>query len=61
MVPEELIGGDTNYVLKFEVADSLSLTNNRIFWYNEFTIIPEPFYLLFIIGNLIVFIIKFRT
>jgi len=53
LVPENLIGGDTNYVLKFEVVDSSSLTNIRIFWYNEFTIVPEPFlifiyYLLFI-------------
>jgi len=42
LVPENLIGGDTNYVLKFEVVDSTSLTNSRIFWDNEFLIIPEP-------------------
>ena len=41
-VPVELIGGDTNYVLKFEVVDSSSLTNSRIFWDNKFTIVPEP-------------------
>ena len=41
LVPENLIGGDSNYVLKFEVVDSSSLTNSRIFWDNKFTIIPE--------------------
>ena len=34
--------GDSGYVLKFEVVDSSSLTNSRIFWDNEFTIVPEP-------------------
>jgi len=42
LVPADLIGGETNYVLKFEVVDSLSLTNSRIFWDNKFSIIPEP-------------------
>ena len=42
MVPAELIGSETNYVLNFEVVDSSSLTNSRIFWDNKFTIIPEP-------------------
>ena len=46
--------GNTNYVLNFEVVDSSSLTNSRIFWDNKFAIVPEPFlivisYLLFII------------
>jgi len=41
LVPEYLIGGETNYVLKFEVIDSLSLTNSRIFWDNIFVIVPE--------------------
>jgi len=41
-VPENLWGGNTNYVLKFEVVNSSSLTNSRTFWDNEFTIIPEP-------------------
>ena len=40
-VPEDLIGGETNYVLKFEVVDSLSLTNSRIFWDNKFVVVPE--------------------
>ena len=55
MVPAELIGGETNYVLKFEVVDSLSLTNSRIFWYNKFTILPEPgivFSFLFPVSNM---------
>jgi len=34
--------GDSGYVLKFEVVDSLPLTNSRIFWDNKFTIVPEP-------------------
>ncbi|MCP4580443.1 MAG: hypothetical protein GY839_02415, partial [candidate division Zixibacteria bacterium] len=57
LVPENLWGGETNYVLKFEVVDSSSLTNSRIFWDNKFTIVPEPVivigYLLSVIGILI--------
>jgi len=41
LVPADLIGGDTNYVLKFEVVNSLSLTNSRIFSDNVFVIVPE--------------------
>ncbi len=41
LVPDNLTGGYTDYVLKFEVVDSTSLTNSRIFWDNEFTIVPE--------------------
>ncbi|MCK5852758.1 SBBP repeat-containing protein [bacterium] len=40
-IPENLIGLETNYILKFEVADSVSVTNSRIFWENEFTVVPE--------------------
>ena len=57
LVPEYLIGGNTNYVLRFEVVDSSSLTNSRIFWDNKFTIVPEP--CLFIIYNLL-FMIYYR-
>jgi len=32
---------NADYVLKFEVINSSSLTNSRIFWNNKFTIIPE--------------------
>ena len=53
LVPESLIGGDTNYVLKFEVVDSSSLTNSRIFWYNKFVVVPEPL-LLTVFATLIV-------
>jgi len=42
LVPGNLIGGETNYVLKFEVVDSSSLTNSRIFWDNKFVVVPEP-------------------
>ncbi len=41
-VPPGIWDGQTNYVLKFEVVDSTSLTNSRIFWDNEFIIVPEP-------------------
>ena len=41
--------GKTNCVLKFEVVNSLSLTNSRIFFDNVFVIVPEPACLLFII------------
>ena len=40
-VPPGSWTGETNYVLKFEVVDSLSLTNSRIFCYNRFAVIPE--------------------
>ena len=48
-VPPGTWSGETNYVLKFEVVNSSSLTNSGIFWDNKFTIVPEPCYLLFII------------
>jgi len=41
-IPDGNWDGETNYVLKFEVVDSSSLTNSRIFWYNKFAIVPEP-------------------
>ena len=54
-IPPGTWSGEMNYVLKFEVFDSLSLTNSRIFWDNKFTLVPEPgFYLLFIIYNLLI-------
>ena len=40
-VPPGSWAGETNYVLKFEVVDSSSLTNSRIFWDNKFIIVPE--------------------
>jgi hypothetical protein len=40
-VPESLIGDATNYVMRFEVVNSLSLTNCRIFSNNEFIVVPE--------------------
>ena len=40
-VPESIIGGATNYVIRFEVVNSLSLTNCRIFSNNEFIVVPE--------------------
>ena len=40
-VPEYLIAGNTNYLMRFEVVDSSSLTNSRIFFDNEFTVVPE--------------------
>ena len=52
-VPDYLNAGDTNYLMRFEVVDSSSLTNSRIFFDNPFAIIPEPFYLLFIIYQLL--------
>ena len=51
-VPPGTWSGNTNYVLKFEVVDSLSLTNSRIFWDNKFIIVPEGG-ILWIIGLLV--------
>jgi hypothetical protein len=51
-VPPELVGSETNYVLKFEVVNSLSVTNSRIFRDNEFTVVPEPASLLVMYGLL---------
>ncbi len=52
-IPAGSWSGETNYVLKFEVVDSSSLTNSRIFWDNTFAVVPEPCYLLFIIFQLL--------
>ena len=52
-VPVEFVGGDTDYVLEFEAVNSSSITNIRIFWDNEFTIVPEPM-LLTLFASLIV-------
>ncbi len=41
-IPAGSWDGATNYVLKFEVVNSSSLTNSRIFWDNEFSVVPEP-------------------
>jgi len=41
-IPSGSWDGKTNYVLKFEVVNSLSLTNSRIFWDNKFIVVPEP-------------------
>lgn len=49
------LGFGTNYVVKFEVVDSLSITNSRIFWDNPFTVVPEPAGLLWLAGLLLVF------
>jgi len=57
-VPEDLIGGETNYVLKFDVVDSSSLTNSRIFWDNKFIIVPEGgivFSILFLLFSIFVY------
>ena len=40
-IPDVTWTGETNYVLKFEVVNSLSLTNSRIFSDNVFVIVPE--------------------
>ena len=40
-IPDGNWDGLTNYVLKFEVVDSSSLTNSRIFWDNAFAVVPE--------------------
>jgi len=41
-IPPGSWAGETNYVLKFEVVNSSSLTNSRIFWGNKFTIAIVP-------------------
>ena len=58
-VPAELVGSDTNYVLKFEVVDNSSLTNSRTFWDNPFTVVPEPAGL-FLLAGLFPLIRKLR-
>jgi len=61
LVPANLIGNDTNYVLKFEVVDSESLTNSRIFWDNKFIIIPEPAGILWMMTMLGALLCKRKT
>ena len=51
-IPDGNWDGLTNYVLKFEVVDSSSLTNSRIFWDNTFAVVPEGG-ILWIIGLLV--------
>ena len=52
-IPEELIDGRTNYVLRFEVVDGTSSTNSRIFWDNPFAVvIPEPVAMSWMVGLL---------
>jgi hypothetical protein len=66
-VPDSLIGNDSGYVLEFDVIDSALLTTNRIFWDNEFTVVPEPgafgaviSYLLLVFGIWRKFIFSFQ-
>jgi hypothetical protein len=40
-IPYESRAAYSYYVLQFDVVDSLSYTNSRIFWDNEFMIVPE--------------------
>jgi len=61
LVPENLVGNETNYVLKFEVVDSESLTNSRIFWDNKFIIIPELPGILWLMTMLGTFLCKRKT
>jgi len=55
-VPAGSWDGKTNYVLKFEVVDSSSLTNNRVFFNDVFVIVPEPIGILWIFGILVILI-----
>lgn len=59
-VPPVSWDGMSNYVLRFNVVDSSSLTNSLIFWDNTFTIVPEPALLLSFI-SLIFFLLLYRT
>jgi predicted outer membrane repeat protein len=52
LVPPELIGGVTGYVLRFEVIDSSSLTNSRVFSGNGFIVVPESFAGIVVLGML---------
>jgi hypothetical protein len=56
-VPSGSWTGETNYVLKFEVIDSDNYTNTMIFYNNVFVLVPEPFYVSFIVCYLL-FIIR---
>ena len=52
---------DANYYLRFEVVDSCSLTNSRIFFDNSFTIVPEPsLFISALTGFLFFFICRLR-
>ncbi len=52
-VPAALADGVTEYVLRFEAVNSISLTNSVILWDNAFTIVPEPAWWLFVYGMLL--------
>ncbi len=52
---------DANYYLRFEVVDSCSFTNSRIFFDNPFTIVPEPgLFISSLTGFLFFFICRLR-
>ena len=38
----DLVLPESTFVIRFEVVDSSSLTNSRIFYNNSFTVVPEP-------------------
>jgi len=55
-VPSSLPDG--YYYLRFEVVDSCSLTNSRIFFDNSFTIVPEPGLFISTLSGLMFFFIR---
>lgn len=42
IIPPNLVPVQSTLVIRFEVVDSTTLTNSRIFYDNPFTVIPEP-------------------
>ena len=56
LVPNYFADSGNNYVLEFEVVNSSSITNSRIFTDNEFTIVPEPVIILLILPFFATFI-----
>jgi hypothetical protein len=52
LVEPELMTGQTAYVLQFDVINSSSLTNNRIFRDYAFRVVPEPFAGIVVLGML---------
>ena len=52
---------DGNYYLRFEVVNSCSLTNSRIFFDNPFTIVPEPgLFISMLTGLMFFYICRFK-
>jgi len=60
LVPMSLISDSTNYVIRFDVVDSSSLTCSMTFINNPFSVIPEPMWILLLILSASLWLLRNR-